>query len=297
MSHELEFGKIHIIEWLRTVDPNTGERDRPTGVEIHAKVREMLAEAKSPIPAILHRVGSRAAFLARLQRIEQDFDTTRRIPLLQIETHGDGDSIGLSDDDDLAWPKLMKALTPLNLATGCRLPVFLSSCEGMWGIRMAQAMERAPFFALMGPKRKVYPGEVVRGMCAFYRKVIVEQNGLKAMFYMNSIVNPDEDDTFRIYNCEQLFRDLWIWYLEGTSTEELIAPLLEEAVRKEQAERPRSEAEIGDLRAFARNYALDYPARFEEARRHFFMIDRFPENDARFKLMLTTVGDKLEIAD
>lgn len=40
-----------------------------------------------------------------------------------------------------------------------------------------------------------------------HRKLIRERDGLKAMAHMNSIVNPDED-TFRIYNCEQLFRDV-----------------------------------------------------------------------------------------
>ena len=181
MEHQLAFSKIHIIEWLRKVDPKTGEPDRRTGQEICKELQTMLAAAKSPIQVLLHRVGSRAALLARLKRIEEDFENTKRYPLIQVETHGNDDGIGLSAEDALSWTELMKALTPLNEATGLLLPVFLSACHGMWGIRMAQAMQPAPFFALMGPKKKVYPGEIVRGMCAFYRKAIVERNGLKAM--------------------------------------------------------------------------------------------------------------------
>jgi hypothetical protein len=150
MAHQLSFGKIHVIEWLMRVDPKTGKPDRRTGQESYNEIRSMLAAPpSSPIQVILHRVSSRSAFLARLMRIEQDFRVTGRVPLLQIETHGDGDGIGLSDTDALTWPELMKALVPLNQATGVRLPVFLESCHGMWGIRMAQAMERAPFFALL----------------------------------------------------------------------------------------------------------------------------------------------------
>ena len=178
MAHELSFGKIHIIEWLWRINPETGTPDRRTGQESHEEIRAMLAATPdSPVQVILHRVSSRAAFLVRLNRIEQDFRVTGRVPLLQIESHGDG--IGLSRNNGLTWPELMKALTPLNQATGVRLPVFLAACDGMWGIRMAQAMERAPFFALLGPNRKVTPGEVVRGMCAFYRKVIVDRDGSK----------------------------------------------------------------------------------------------------------------------
>lgn len=34
-------------------------------------------------------------------------------------------------------------------------------------------------------------------------------------------------------------------------------------------------------------FIADQPARFEESRRHFFMIDLFPENGARFNLTVT----------
>ncbi|MGH2362048.1 MAG: hypothetical protein ACRDGM_16100 [bacterium] len=297
MAHQLSFGKIHIIEWLWTINPETGNPDRRTGQESLEEIRAMLAAAPdSPVQVILHRVSSRASFLARLNRIEQDFRVSGRVPLLQIETHGNGDGIGLSHDDGLTWPELMKALTPLNQATGVRLPVFLAACDGMWGIRMAQAMERAPFFALLGPNREVTPGEVVRGMRAFYRKVILDRDGLRAMDAMNNIVDPDKE-TFRIYNCEQLFRDVWGWYLEGTSTEEHIAPRIDEAEARAQAERPRTPAEIAHLRAYMRDYILDYQARFEESRRHFFMIDLYPHNHARFNLLLTPAGQGARIAE
>jgi hypothetical protein len=52
-----------------------------------------------------------------------------------------------------------------------------------------------------------------------------------------------------------------------------------------------TQAEIDFLRTYMRNYILDHPARFEESRRYFFMIDRYPENDARFNLVVTPVGE------
>jgi hypothetical protein len=108
-------------------------------------------------------VGSRAASIARLRKIQADFRVNRRVPLLQIETHGHADEgIGVSEDDWLTWPELMVALTPLNQATSDRLPIVLAPCHGIWDIKMAQPMERSPFMALIGPKRDVYPGEVVR---------------------------------------------------------------------------------------------------------------------------------------
>src|SRR5262245_11413362 len=121
----------------------------------------------------------------------------------------------------------MAALTPLNLATGCWLPVFLAACEGAKGTGMAQVMRRAPFYAIVGPKREVTPGEVFRGLRAFYRKVVVEADGLKAMHHLNTTINPDED-TFQIFNCEQLFRNIWGWYLDGTTVDEIMEPIFQE---------------------------------------------------------------------
>src|SRR5688572_23952215 len=98
----------------------------------------MLQISKTPIRAIHHRFSSKRSFTTRLERIEQDFRVTRKIPLIHIETHGHKHGIGPSDNNGITWPELFRALVPLNAATGLRLLVFLSACEGIRGIKMAQ---------------------------------------------------------------------------------------------------------------------------------------------------------------
>jgi hypothetical protein len=114
------------------------------------------------------------------------------------------------------------------------------------------------------------------------------------MAFLNATIDPDED-TFQIFNCEQLFRDIWSWYLDGTTVDAIMRPLLEDKLAERNAERPMSDAEVSELRNYVEKYVKDYPARFEESRRYFFMIDRFPSNDGRFNLVLRH-GDTLEIA-
>src|SRR5687767_5346828 len=102
MDETVYVGKIHIVEWLRRTDARTGQ----------ALYRQLVSpEGSDRVPeAQLHRVSSRACFVARLGRIADDFRRTRRLPLLQIETHGDIDTgIGPSDDDNLTWPELSSA--------------------------------------------------------------------------------------------------------------------------------------------------------------------------------------------
>lgn len=288
MENRLSFGKVHIIEWLNPANHKMGkDGDRPTGEETYRELETLIPASRSRMEAVFHRVSSRAGFIEHLGRIEEDFRVSRKVPLLQIETHGDNDrGIGLSEKDGLTWPELMEALTPLNLATGVRLFVVLAACHGAWGIKMAQPMRRAPFLALLGPNRRVYPGEVVRGMRAFYRGLFEHKDGSRAMQMLNNVVDPDRT-TFGIINCEQLFRDVWEAYFTMAMDEQWIAARVERLVESARAERPRSEPELAHLRIHMRNYILDHPARFEESRRHFFMIDLYPENVARFNLVVT----------
>jgi hypothetical protein len=291
MENRLSFGKIHIVEWLWKVNPTTGRPDRRTGAEIYRAAKQFITDSGTRMDIILHRVSSRAACLACLKRIEQDFRATCRIPLLQIETHGDLDGIGLTRDNGLTWPELMLALTPLNIATGVRLPVILSACHGIWGIKMAQPIERAPFLALLGPNREVFPGEVVRGMSQFYRGVLIDKSGDRAMQLLNNIVDPDKT-TFGIYNCEKLFTDVWNGYLEEVAKPGAAEARVERMMtmgRMTYGPLPPHEDILARQRMH--DFITDQPARFDESRRHFFMIDRYPENAARFNLTVAPVAD------
>jgi hypothetical protein len=283
MEQRLTFGRIHLLEWL-------SEGDRRTGQEIFADVRSILGRAGVPIDVVLHRADSRPEFLRVLEQIDQDTRVSGRVPLLQIETHGDDDGIGPTRENGLAWPELMRALTPLNQTTGTYLTVILAACKGIWGIKMAQPIERAPFFGILGPNRNVMPGEVVRGMREFYRGVLELRDGAKAMSMLNNIVDPDKT-TFGIFNCEQLFRDVWDGYLARCTDAAWIEARIDAAVAAAVPARSMSRGELADLRRLMRGRILDHSAHFEQSKRHFFMIDQFPTNAARFNLVLAPIDD------
>jgi len=191
--------------------------------------------------------------------------------------------------DGLSWPEVMKALTPLNVSTGLRLPVVLASCHGIWGIKMAQPIDRAPFLALLGPNRTVLPGEVVRGMRAFYRGVFEHNDGNRAMRMLNDIVDPDKV-TFGIFNCEKLFIAVWNAYLDETSKAGAPEARVERMMARGRADYgPLPPAHDERARAMMYEYITDHPRHFENSKRHFFMIDLYPENAARFNVLIEPV--------
>jgi hypothetical protein len=122
MDNRLVLGKILIIEWLLPADPATGRaQDRRTGEEVYRELKLLIPDTGSRVELAFHSVATRAEFVDLLERIEQESRASGKVPLLQIETHGDEEGIGPSHADGLTWPELMTALTPLNLATGVRL--------------------------------------------------------------------------------------------------------------------------------------------------------------------------------
>ena len=68
-------------------------------------------------------------------------------------------------------------------------------------------------------------------------------DGTRAMRMLNGIVDPDKT-TFGIYNCEQLSRSVWDWYLESLSTEAQVQERVDHALAEAIKKRPRTEAEL-----------------------------------------------------
>src|SRR6185295_11898719 len=99
---------------------------------------------------------------------------------------------------------------------------------------------------------------IVRGMRAFYRGVFEHKDGSRAMEMLNNIVDPDRT-TFDIFNCEQLFRDVWEGYFADSIDEKQIDARVERALELAEAKGRRSESERAGLRVYMRSYILDHP--------------------------------------
>jgi hypothetical protein len=284
MDAVVRVGKVHIIEWL-------GPKDRKTGRELLDEVEPLAIMSKPQLDVAFSRVSTRAEFVALLHAIEADFRATGIVPLLHVETHGDiEDGIGIPGGQGFTWPELMNELIPLNQSTGLRLVIVMAACWGIWGIKMAQLVDRAPFLALIGPKHPLDDHQVAAAMQAFYRTLLPERSIDLAIRAANDAVDPSHA-IFGSFSAERLFADVYNGYLKQNSTEEQIAERAEKWVAMARAERGElPPEEVARIRAFGRNYILAYEERFEETWRLFFMIDLFPENAARFNLRIELQG-------
>lgn len=195
---EVFVGKVQIIEWLRA-------GDRRTGWELFGEVEPMGIMSTPRVEVAFHRVGTRAEFIATLRCIEDEFRSTRRLPLLHIETHGSDYGIGISEDECFTFAELMDQLIPLNGLTGLRLLVILAACEGIWAIKMLQPAARSAALAIIGPNRVMQDDELATGLQTFYREMFRQRSGNRAIQAMNDAIDPTRM-TFGAFHAELLFK-------------------------------------------------------------------------------------------
>lgn len=284
MDDRLHFGKIYIIEWLSAGDAKTGW-------ELFDELQPIGLASNPPIDVSFERVRTRDDFIASIRTIQEDFRTTRRLPLLHIEAHGFLDGISSSEGDEVRWPEFMTELVPLNQLTQLRLFVVLAACEGFWGLQMAQPVGRAAFLALLGPRRPVSAGSLSEALLVFYRSIFHDRNGDAAFKAMNDIVDPARP-TFGMVNAEMLFKDVYGAFLRDRCTEEEQSSRVERVVA-DCVQRFKADRGVGmwaheaeQVRALARQHVEAHDEHFEHYRRQFFFIDLFPENDGRFPITI-----------
>ena len=110
MDPALYFGKIYMIEWLAAGDAKTGW-------DLYDELQPIGLMSTPRIDVSFARVRNKAEFIASIRSISDDFRTTRKLPLLHIETHGFQDGICSTPGDEMLWPDLMEELIPLNQLT------------------------------------------------------------------------------------------------------------------------------------------------------------------------------------
>jgi len=278
------FGRIQIIEWLR-------DEDRKTGRELFDLLQPLGAAATPSVDTVFHSVATRAEFLALLRNVETQFGADGVIPLLHVETHGSEGGIGVSEDEGFDFMELAQQLMPLNQLTGLRLFVVLAACKGLWGTKMSLPSERAAFQVLLGPIRSVTEGEVATAIQAFYRSAFAERNGDKAVDAMNAAVGP-ATPTFGPVSAAMGFKMVYQEWLATRFTPEAIDRTVEDMNAARGAillalnggERSQEQVEADRIRIRAE--LENHEGHFQEFRSRYFMIDLFPENDARFPITL-----------
>ena len=107
------------------------------------------------------------------------------------------------------------------------------------------------------------------------------------MQLLNNLVDPDRA-TFGVYTSERLSMDVWNGYLEWAAQPGRAEARVDRMMTMGRLTYgPLPPAEDALARRRMLDFIRDHRVHFERSHRHFFVVDRYPENAARFNLEIT----------
>lgn len=271
----LFFNKIHILESLKSHERHTGRalfEDLKVWKDQYLpklSISYLTFDDKSELDSIL---GS----------IEDATKTKNELPFIHIEAHANEDSLGTASGESLLWKDLFDSLQKININTKNNLVVVVAACFGSHLFKITDVLERAPFYAVLGPNQAVSISEIEAGYQVFYQELFQTKEVNGAIAKMNEILK-STGKRYVLINCEDLFLMASKNYLKEHCSAKARLQRVEDIVSQYQ-ELETKVLTIQEVRKKAKEALQTDNLEFlEEHHRTFAMVDLYPENAERFE--------------
>lgn len=270
-----EFHKLWVIESLRVKDLKTGRR----------LVDGQLTQAQHAHPHLEVAYNTPAAKQELLNLLHHIRDEARKgiYPMLHFECHGNEDGLGTADGDLIEWDELRKVCIEINHGCRLNLVVVLAACNGIYFMRTAEQLDRAPFWAVIGPETEVNEDDVESDFGAFYTKLFESLDGSAAVLALNRGLSR-ANRQYHFSSIEAIFLRAYVAYHRDHCTGEGLRKRTEELLRVlMQDPNVRQKGE-----AWARQHVQgrlskgDEEEGFNGIKSRYFFLEDFPENADRF---------------
>jgi len=273
------FYRIHILQSLPDGDMNTG---------LHL-FRSLQDQKDTEGHVEFARIASATELLGVLSSILHTLQETGQIPLIHLEVHGRAEGFDLSSREFLEWTQLKEILTEINIGCMSNLFIAVSACQGESLVRMVRATEPAPFWGCLGPREEnVHAGMLLDTFKTFYTNLLKTGNVRQALGACGGGL-PFDGEPFVLWPAHYFFMVAYRSYLATMCTEEKIAERADFIISELMGSAGEQVSLPPDLRPRVLADLNDHETFFKAARRSFFMLDRFPENEARFDVEFSKI--------
>lgn len=221
-------------------------------------------------------------FLSTLLNIKQDVQVGKYNPIIHIEAHGNDDNSGLilASNEAIAWQEMKRPLSEINIATRLNLIMCISACNGGALVSALDTTDRAPCWALVGPKEEMYSDDLLRSFTGFYEEIFKTKSGGNAIRRLNNGLTGNEAKYY-FTTAEQFFEIVWINYLQKLCTNDELNKRANDILKKL---RKKKSKHIPSRNEIKNDLLRRHPEYFIKSKEHFFMIDLFDDNRSRFSV-------------
>jgi hypothetical protein len=144
----------------------------------------------------------------------------------------------------------------------------------------------APFWGAIGPSTSINAGPLYDALCAFYRSLLTDFDGAKAIDAMGS-ANPPQSERMAFRSAEIMFRLIFFRFIAEYSSGERLQQRINRLMVFIIEADPAALDNRAEVEAWLAARILEHEAHFERYKSTFFLYDRYPENRERFKPLLS----------
>lgn len=282
MKAESRFNRIYVIESL-------GPNDLHAGSRLYNDILKWDVPKLKALHCEFLRIKDSAALHSSLIGIAEETKNNSTYPILHMDFHGSKKGFCLESGEMMGWKSFLSYLTKTNIACRNNLLITLAACHGIYLTQIVKPTEPVPFCSLVAPTKEIGQGDIDADFKSFYEELLTSFNGDKALEKLN-LGSPRENPKYAFINCINLYRSAYSNYHGRYCTGKGAKKRIEKLVTKARSMPSVSSLPIGDLR---KNIKYEIKKNenkyFEKYRKVFFMIDLYPENDARFGLKFEDV--------
>ncbi|MBY5940999.1 MULTISPECIES: hypothetical protein [unclassified Halomonas] len=275
MDTSTEFNKVWIIESLRPGDIETGK-------SLYNDVLLPIAQSNPDLHVDIECPVDRDTFFKALDKVKKDCERGL-FPMLHFECHGGEEGFQLGNGEIIEWHEVRDALISISIASNLNVVIVVAACNGIHLINVCTQLDRAPFWAIIGPEEKVMDLEVKRDFAAFYRKFFESLNGDDAMLALNRGVQ-GRDRPYHFLTSIGLFKRAYIAYhrtsCQGKGKQARIENLVTQAMKD-----PKCKAlGVNEVRRRIKDRLAQEEHHFQNLKKRFFLMDLYPKNATRFPI-------------
>ena len=278
------FNKVWVIESLRP-------GDRETGKTLYNDVLLPISGREPDLAVEIACPTDRESFFNVLSGVERDANAGV-FSMIHFECHGSKKGLQLTNLDFVSWSQLRDALIRINTASRLNTIIVVAACNGIHLINVSTRLDRAPFWAVIGPVEEISDLAMKRDFAAFYDTFFHSLNGDDAI----NALNRGGSGPVRAYQFRSsagLFMRAYITYHQthciGKGRKVRLEALVTEAM-KDPASRSKG---VNWVRKRLKVELAKERKHFMKFKNRFFMIDKFRENSNRFSMSYDDVIETL----
>ena len=214
-------------------------------------------------------------------------------PIIHIEMHGDEGYVGIDKGEKgiIPYKELYDKIRKINIASKNNTFVSMAVCHGMYvSLKMESILEPMPFCGILSSEEELLDEELLDNYTIFYTKLLSGKRLEEAVRIMYE--DGSNAEKLRIYTSEYIFCDMYKDYLSTYDNDDKIKNRAIQAAR-DNGMSFDSKSEFDDyVLKFKKQILSTEDESYENARKIFFMFNKYPEIEERFDIPKTLKGFK-----